>query len=124
MDEKNENVFEGEPTPEAKKDAQKIVAQIKELVKKGNVARVVVLHKDEPLLNLPLNAGLLGTVIGAYAAPWAMVATVIATIGFACRVQVIKTDGEVVEILHEDTGKKAQAIGAEMIRDVKDTFKK
>ncbi len=123
-EEKVKETVEGEPTEEARRDARKMVDQIKELVKKGNVARVVVIHNDEPILNVPLSAGILGTALVTFASPWAMIATVIATIGFSCRVQVIKTDGEVVEILHEDTGKKARDFGAEVIREVKESFEK
>ena len=125
MDEEKVNeTVEGEPSEENKRDARKMVEQIKEMVKKGNVARVVVIHNDAPILNVPLNAGILGTALVTLASPWAMIATVIATIGFSCRVQVVKTDGEVVEILHEDTGKKAKEFGAEVVREVKDAIEK
>lgn len=36
-------------------DAEKIVDQIKELVKKGNVSKIIVKHGEDTILNIPLN---------------------------------------------------------------------
>ena len=81
-------------------DAEIIVDQIKELVKRGNVSKIVVKHDGDAILNIPLNAGIAGTILGLAAAPWAIITTTIATIGFKCKVEIIKDSGEVVEIIN------------------------
>ncbi len=72
-----------------------IVDAVKELVNKGNVSKIVVKNKEgETVLNLPVNAGIVATVI----APWGMLAGVIASFGFKCDVEVIKTDGTIIDV--------------------------
>ncbi len=62
---------------------------------KGNVSKIVVKNKEgETVLNLPVNAGIVATVI----APWGMLAGVIASFGFKCDVEVIKTDGTIIDV--------------------------
>ena len=45
----------------AKKDA--LISRMKELFEKGNVSRIVVSREDSTFLNIPLNIGIVGTVI-------------------------------------------------------------
>ena len=72
-----------------------IIDSVKELVKKGNVSKIVVRDRDgETILNLPVNAGIIAAVI----APWGMLAGVIASFGFKCDVEVIKTDGTIIDL--------------------------
>ena len=87
-------------------EAQEMVNKIKELVKKGNVAKVVIKKGESTIVNLPLNAGIVGGIVGLIAAPWAMLAATIATIGFDCKVELIKTDGSVIDISGKTIGKK------------------
>jgi hypothetical protein len=109
---------------ESKQRADEIVAQIKELVKKGNVARILVQRGEDTVLNIPLNVGIVGTVLGLTAAPWALVATAVATLGFDCRIELEKTDGEIVEIFSREVGKKAVDYGDAVVEEIKDRFKK
>ena len=44
-------------------DVEKVVDQIKELVKKGNVSKIIVKHGEDTILNIPLNAGIAGTIL-------------------------------------------------------------
>ncbi len=81
-------------------DAEKVVDQIKELVKKGNVSKIIVKHGEDTILNIPLNAGIAGTILGLAAAPWAIITTTIATIGFKCRIELLKDNGEIVEVIN------------------------
>ena len=92
---------------ENKQKVDEIVAQIKELVRKGNIARIMVLRGNDVILNIPLNVGIVGTVLGLTAAPWALVASAIATLGFDCRIELEKTDGEIIEIFSREVGQKA-----------------
>ena len=75
-----------------------IVEKVKDLVKKGNVSRIFVKKDDEVVLNLPLNAGIATGIVGVFAAPWALLAAAITTIGFDCKVEIQKTDGTLVDI--------------------------
>lgn len=72
----------------------KIIEKIKELIKKGNVSKIVIKKDDEIVLNLPVNIGILGTVI----APWAMVLGVLAAFGTKCVIELVKDDGSVIDV--------------------------
>lgn len=71
-----------------------IADKIKEIIRKGNVSRIVVRRGGETFLNLPVSAGIVGTII----APWGAVAAVIASFGFKCNVEIVKVDGTVVDV--------------------------
>jgi len=94
----------------------KIVEKIKELVKKGNVAKIVIKKDDEIVLNLPVNIGIVGTVI----APWAIILGVLAAFGTKCAIELIKDDGTIVDIgemaseTFEDVVEKGSAIADEV----------
>ena len=109
---------------ESKQRADEIVEQIKELVKKGNVARILVLRGEDAVVNIPLNAGILGTVLGLTVAPWALIASAIATLGFDCRVVLEKTDGTTQELFSREVGQRAIDLGDAVVEEIKDRFKK
>jgi hypothetical protein len=71
-----------------------IIDKVKEAIKKGNVAKIIVKKNDEVILNLPVNVGIVGTVL----APWAAVAGVIAAFGTKCVIELVKDDGEIIDI--------------------------
>ncbi len=71
-----------------------IVDKVKEAIKKGNVSKIIVKKDDEVIMNLPLNVGIVGTVL----APWAAVAGVIAAFGTKCVIELVKDDGEIIDI--------------------------
>lgn len=102
--------------------------KIKELVNKGNVSRVVIRKGEKVILNVPVTVGVVGAVVGITAAKWAMLAAALATVGFGCTVEVIKDDGEIVNVLTEEDSQKIQNKTTEIVEDVKDviedTFKK
>ena len=87
-----------------------IIDKIKEVVQRGNAARIIIRKDDDKLLDLPLNAG----VIGAVVAPWGIILGVAAAFGFNCKIEVVKTDGSVVDItdkagnLYEQAKEKGQ----------------
>ena len=78
--------------------AKGVVEEIKGLVKEGNVTRIRIRKGDTVFVNLPMTVGVVGTVIGAAAAPWALVIAAITTIGFDCSVEVEKQDGTVTVV--------------------------
>ena len=102
--------------------------KIKELVSKGNVSRIVVRKDDKDIINIPVTVGVVGAVVGVTAAKWAMLAAVLATVGFGCTVEIIKNDGEVVNVLSEEDSQKIHDEAADIMDDVKvaidETFKK
>ncbi|MBK5245790.1 MAG: DUF4342 domain-containing protein [Peptostreptococcaceae bacterium] len=71
-----------------------IIASIKDAVKKGNVSKIIVKKDEDVVMNLPLNVGIVGTVL----APWAMIAGVIAAFGTKCVIELVKEDGSIYDI--------------------------
>ena len=71
-----------------------IIDKVKEAIKKGNVAKIIVKKNDEVIMNLPVNVGIVGTVL----APWAAVAGVITAFGTKCVIELVKDDGEIIDI--------------------------
>jgi len=74
--------------------SSQIIEKIKEMVKKGNVSKIIVKKDDEVMLNLPVNIGILGT----FLAPWAMIAGLIAAFGTKCVIELVKDDGAIIDI--------------------------
>lgn len=71
-----------------------IVEKIKAAVRKGNVSRVIVRKGDDVMLNLPVSVSIIGSVL----APWAAVAGIIAVFGTKCTIELVKDNGEVVDL--------------------------
>ena len=108
-----------EKEPIITKEAEEIVEQIKELYNKGNVAKVVIKKGENVIVNLPLNAGIVGGIVGLIAAPWAMLTATVATIGFDCNIEIVKTDGSIVDISGKTIGKKIVDAGSDAIKELK-----
>ena len=104
LEEANGNVIDAIIAIEREDESNSIdlMEKIKSAVKKGNVNRIRVMRGENELLNIPVNVGVAGGLIGAVAAPWALVsaaiAGAIAAFGFDCRFQIVKDDGTVDEI--------------------------
>jgi len=103
MEEKKTQAEAGESEDKVKAGADEIVGKLKALVKEGNVTRIRIRKEDNIILNLPMTLGVVGTVLGLAAAPWAVIIATIGTIGLNCTVEVEKKDGSVT-IIH---GKEA-----------------
>ena len=78
--------------------ANEIVDRLKEIVKEGSVTHIRVKKDDTTFLNIPMTVGVVGTILGAAAAPWALIITAITTLGFHCKVEVEKENGETTVI--------------------------
>lgn len=103
-----------------------MVEKVKELVKKGNVTKIVIKKGDNVLVNIPLNVGIVGGIFGIAAAPWAVVAAAVATAGFACKVELVRDDGQVMEVSGKvvedkarDLGEAAKDFGAAVVEGIK-----
>ena len=89
-------------TPETREGNDKVketVEKIKAKVKEGNVDKVQISKDGEIVLSLPVNIGIIGGIVGLAAAPWAFIAASIATLGFGCKVEIVKKDGSTDEIV-------------------------
>ena len=95
----------------AKKDA--LISRMKELFEKGNVSRIVVSREENTFLNIPLNIGIVGTVI----APWGMIAGVV-----RCKIEFIKDDGSVIDLSEKanDFYDTAKEKGTDFYADMKE----
>ena len=99
-------------------DKQSVMERIKELIRKGRVSRVQIKRNGNPILNFPVNAGVLGVAVGLTSAKWALLAAVLATLGFGCTVEVVKEDGSVVNVLDEEKSQKVRDLAADTVEKV------
>ncbi len=123
--EKEEHAYTEPEQAEAEASAgtvNDIVAKVKELVKKGNVTKIVIKKNDNILVNIPLNVGIVGGIIGVAAAPWAIIAAAVATAGFACKVEIVKDDGDILEVSGKAVEEKAKDFG-DIARDFSERAK-
>ena len=104
-------------------DNNSIIEKIKELVKKGNVSRILVRKGDKILVDVPVNVGIIGGVAVLAMSKVLLIAGVLATVGFGCTVEVIKDDGQIVDVITEETGEKARAAAQSVVDEVKNTFR-
>ena len=104
-------------------EAKGIVEKIKALVRKGNVSRIVVRRGTRELMNISVNTGLVGGAVTLLAAKWVLLAGILATVGFGCTVEVIKDDGQVVDVLKEEDTKKARDYAAGVVETVKESVR-
>ncbi len=103
-------------------DVQKVIDKIKELVQKGNVSRIVVNRKGQQLLNIPVSVGAVGAIAGLAYAKWLMLAGVLATIGFGCTVELIKSDGGIVNVMDEESNQMVREFAADAVEKVKENI--
>jgi hypothetical protein len=88
------------------KQGNAVIENLKALVKKGNVSKIVIKKDDEILLNIPVNLGILGTVI----APWGAVLGVLAAFGTKCTIEVVAADGTIIDVSDTVTEKVGTAV--------------
>jgi len=82
-----------------------LFTSLKDLIKKGNVAKIQVKKDDDTIVNVPVNAGILGICI----APLASVVAIVAAFGFKCKIDVVKTDGTIIDVSDAVSDKVSQA---------------
>lgn len=82
------------PKSKAGDQAYRLIERLKQLIKKGNISKIVVKKDNETVLNIPVNIGILSAI-------WVFWPTLIATIlalGMRCSIELIKDNGEVVSL--------------------------
>lgn len=107
-----------------KAQAQQIVEKVKEAVKDGNASRIYLKRNDETVLNISLNAGIIGAVIGLAAAPFAVLTTALISFGLDCEIEIEKKDGTILNLNHTEIGSKLENAKAEVKEKAKDFFSK
>ncbi|CCQ97373.1 Ubiquitin-associated-domain-containing protein [[Clostridium] ultunense Esp] len=73
---------------------QQMIDKVKEILRKGNVTKITVKKDGEVLMNIPITAAALGSLISA---PLALIGLGSAIIS-KCTIEVLKEDGEVINI--------------------------
>ena len=81
-------------TKETEKKNVQILDTIKEAVRKGNVSKIVIKKDGDIVMNLPVNIGIISTVLF----PWAAIGGCIAALGTKCSIELVKEDGGVVNV--------------------------
>ena len=108
-----------DPEPEKKPSkVDQVVADVKEAVKKGNVSKITIKKGDEIVLSLPVNIGIIGTVLF----PWAVLTAAVAALGTKCSIELLKDSGEVVNVSRKasDAFETAKAKGSVVYDEMKD----
>ena len=103
-------------------NVQSILDSIKELVKEGNVARIVVKKGKKEVLSFPLTVGVAGAAIGLLWAKLPLLAAVLVTLGSGCVVEVVKADGKVVNLVDEKSGEKVRDFATKTVEKVKENI--
>lgn len=76
------------------KQGEALLAKMGEIVKRGNVTKIVVKKAEKELVSFPVNVGVAGIIF----LPWGVIAAAVAAAGFRCTVEMLKTDGSVVNL--------------------------
>lgn len=94
-----------------------VVEKLKEIIRKGNVSKVIVKKDGEIVLNLPVNIGIVGTVL----APVPIIIGTIVAIGAKCVIEVVKDDGTILDVseMALDTFEDVKEKGGELYGEVR-----
>ncbi|WP_026476311.1 DUF4342 domain-containing protein [Alkaliphilus transvaalensis] len=87
-----------------------IIEKLKRIIKTGNVTRVILKKDGEIMLNIPVTAGAVGVVL----APLVSIIGVSAAVASKATIEIVKKDGEVVDINDYAEGK---------VNEIKNIFK-
>jgi len=78
----------------AKEKGNEVVDKLKELVKKGNVTRIMLKKEDRLILDIPVTAGAVGAIVFAPAT----VAAIIVSLATGCKIEIQKESGEIIDV--------------------------
>lgn len=80
-------------TQEFEIESEKLLENLKDLVRQGNARRVIIRKQnDDVLLDLPLPVGIGATLLAVYLTPFIAVVTAIVGVAARLKVQVIRRD--------------------------------
>lgn len=89
----------------AKEKGNEIVEKLKELVKKGNVTRILLKKEERMILDIPVTAGAIGAVVFTPA----IIAAIIVSLATGCKIEIQKQDGEIIDV-QDVTGEKMESV--------------
>lgn len=75
------------------KNTDLVIERIKNAIKQGNVDRIRIRKDDDIILNIPVNVGIVGGIIGMATIPWALIIGTVATLGLGCKIEIVRKDG-------------------------------
>ena len=75
-----------------------VIEKIKQAFNAGNVTKIQMKKDDKVILTIPVNVGIVGGVVGASLAPWAIIPAALAAYGFDCKFELIKDDGSTEDV--------------------------
>ena len=103
-----------------------LLEKLKELVAKGNVSRIVIRKADGSVfLDMSVNAGIVGGVVAISFSKWLLIGGALAAVGFGCTLEVVKNNGEVINVVKPEAGEKLKSVVssvADAVKDVVDGF--
>lgn len=89
---------EAKNAPEVSEETKQTVEKIKERVKMGDIANVIIKKGDKTVMNLPLGTSIAAGIGGIIAAPYAVIPVAIAAVGFQASVELEKKDGTIIDL--------------------------
>ncbi len=85
---------EEENSEDLSKKGEDLVDKIKEMIKEGNVTKIIVKKDDKIILNIPVTLAAAGAIIAVQAALLGLGLALLTK----CTIEIVKEDGEVVSI--------------------------
>ena len=107
-----------------REQAEQIVEKIKAAVKDGGGSRVLLKRHGETLMNLSLNTGMIGAVVGLKLAPFAVLTTALVSFGLDCEIEIEKEDGTVINLNRTPVGMRLEEIKENAIDKTKEIIDK
>lgn len=96
---------------------------LKELINKGNIARIKIKKDEQVLVDVPVNAGIAATVIGVIIPPL-LAFGVIAAVATKVTIEITKTDGS-IEVVNKYVSKATDGVvnkASNMAEEIKNKF--
>ncbi len=114
IESQNKNQSNSQSGSSGPNKGEQILNQLKEILAKGNATKLTIKKNNETIINIPVTAGLIGTLI----APFLSAAGVTAALLTQCSVEITQSDGKVV-----DLGQKVDQ-GIDAVKDAMHDVKK
>ena len=92
-DQKKEEEFDWTTDWTTDEFADDMVEKIKKRVKEGNVSHIVITKDDKTILDIPVNVGIVGGLLGLALIPWALIFGALAAYGLNCKVKIVNQAG-------------------------------
>jgi gas vesicle protein len=93
---------------------EQIMAQLKDILAKGNATKLTIKKDNEVIVNIPITAGL----VSAFIAPFLSAAGITVALLAKCSVEITQTDGKII-----DLGQKVDE-GIDAVKDAMQDIKK